>query len=158
MMKPNTPGDETVPALDFDHYLPFLFTSISNNLYRSASQYYQSRFGIGVTEWRVITALAVKPNSTANRLCALAQLDKAAASRSLKALESSGFVTIAPHKSDARKRVVTFTPAGLKLYEKILDVARNRQARIAAGFSAEETETLIELLKRVQANSAKLEE
>ncbi len=53
---------------------------------------------------------------------------------------------------------MTFTPAGLNLYEKILNVARDRQARIADGLSAEETDKLIALLNRVRANSAKLEE
>ncbi len=156
MLKPSASNEVDLPVLEFDRYLPFLFISISNDIYRSASQFYQSRFGIGVTEWRVLTALAAEPNSTANRLCEIAQLDKAAASRSLKALEGDGRVTIAPHKSDARKRIVTFTPAGLKLYEKILDVAQSRQARIATGFTAEETNTLISLLNRVRANSAKL--
>jgi DNA-binding MarR family transcriptional regulator len=158
MMKPSASSSEAFPAIDLERYLPFLFVSISNNLYRSASQIYQSRFGIGVTEWRVLTALAAEANSTANRLCEIAELDKAAASRSLKVLESSGYVAIAPHKSDARKRIVTFTPAGLNLYEKILNVARDRQARIAAGLTAEETDTLIALLNRVRVNSAKLED
>ena len=158
MMKRSTAGDDTIEVIDHDRYLPFLIISISNNLYRRASQFYQSRFGIGVTEWRVLSALAAEPNSTANRLCGIAQLDKAATSRSLKVLESGGHVTIAPHKSDARKRIVAFTPAGLNLYEKILAVAMNRQKRMGAGFSAEETDTLIALLTRVRANLAKLDE
>ena len=158
MMKRSTASDETVEVIDLDRYLPFLIVSISNNLYRSASRYYQSRFGIGVTEWRVLTALAAAPNSTANRLCEIGELDKAAASRSLKVLESGGHVAIAQHQSDARKRIVAFTPAGRSLYEELIAVVKNRQARIAAGFTAEETDTLIALLSRVRANLAKLEE
>ena len=158
MLKPSAASNEALPAVDFERYLPILFISISNNLYRSASQYYHSRFGIGVTEWRVLTALGAAENSTANRLCEIAQVDKAAASRSLKVLERGGYVTIAPHKTDARKRIVTFTLAGLNLYEKILNAAEKRQARITAGFTADETDTLIALLSRVRANSAKLED
>jgi DNA-binding MarR family transcriptional regulator len=158
MIKHSNASGETVKIIDLDHYLPFLIVSISNNLYRSASRYYQSRFGIGVTEWRVLTALAAAPNSTANRLCEIGRLDKAAASRSLKVLESSGHVAIARHKSDARKRIVAFTPAGRSLYEELIAVAKNRQERVAAGLTAQETDMLIALLTRVRANSAKLEE
>ncbi len=158
MMKRSSPSDETIKVIDLDRYLPFLIVSISNNLYRSASRYYQSRFGIGVTEWRVLTALAAAPNSTANRLCEIGELDKAAASRSLKVLEASGHVAIAQHKSDARKRIVAFTPAGRSLYEELVAVAKNRQERITTGFTAEETDTLIALLTRVRTNSAKLEQ
>ena len=158
MLKRSAISEEEVTVIDNDRYLPLLIVSISNNLYRSASRSYQSRFGIGVTEWRVLTALAAAPNSTANQLCEIGEIDKAAASRSLKMLKSSGHVVIARHKSDARKRVVTLTPAGRSLYEEIIEVAKNRQKRITAGFTVQETDTLVALLSRVRANSAMLED
>ena len=151
-------SDKAIAVIDHERYVPFIIISISNNLYRGASQFYQARFGVGVTEWRVLSALAAEPNSTANRLCQIAQLDKAAASRSLKVLEKDGYVTIAPHRSDARKRVVAFTPAGQALYEKILTVALQRQEKMVEGFSPEERDTLIGYLHRLRANLAKLEE
>ena len=152
-------GSEKAPhVIDHDRYVPFLIISISNSLYRSASQFYQSRFGIGVTEWRVMSALAAVPNSTANRLCQVAQLDKAAASRSLRVLENGGYVTVLPHETDARKRMVGFTASGLVLYEKILAAALKRQERMVSGFDAEEVGLLIALLQRVRANLVRLEE
>jgi len=157
-MKHTPPMEKSLPVIDHDRYVPFIIISISNSLYRGASQFYQSRFGIGVTEWRVMSALAAEPNSTANRLCQIAQLDKAAASRSLKVLETGGHVAIAPHKSDARKRTVAFTAEGVALYEKILGVALKRQERMVDGLTAEQIDLLIGLLKRVRANLSKLEE
>jgi len=157
-MTNSSTGANTITLVDHDRYLPFLFIAISNHLYRNASQFYQNRFGIGVTEWRVLTALAAEPNSTANRLCEVAELDKAAASRSLKVLESGGYVTIAQHKSDARKHLVAFTPAGQSLYEEVVAAALKRQTRIVSGLSPDETETLIALLGRVRANMARLED
>ncbi len=150
--------EKAVTIIDHDRYLPFLIISISNGLYRGASQFYQARFGVGVTEWRVLSALASEPNSTANRLCQIAQLDKAAASRSLRVLESGGYVAIEPHDTDARKRTVAFSPSGLALYEKILGVALKRQERMLAGLSAEETSALLSLLQRVRSNVARLED
>ena len=157
-MKHPAGGEKPITVIDHDRYLPFLIISISNGLYRGATQFYQARFGVGVTEWRVLSALAAEPNSTANRLCQIAQLDKAAASRSLRVLETGGYVTIAPHETDARKRTVAFTPAGMALYEKILGVALKRQERMLAGLSPEETATLISLLQRVRSNVARLED
>ena len=157
-MRHSASAEKAVTIIDHDRYLPFLVISISNGLYRGASQFYQARFGVGVTEWRVLSALAGEPNSTANRLCQIAQLDKAAASRSLRVLEAGGFVTIEPHNTDARKRTVAFTPSGLALYEKILGVAMKRQERMLAGLSAEEMATLLSLLQRVRSNVARLED
>jgi DNA-binding MarR family transcriptional regulator len=155
----HTPASETkLATIDHNRYVPFLIISISNGLYRGASQFYQSRFGVGVTEWRVLSALAAEQKSTANRLCQIAQLDKAAASRSLRVLETAGYVTIAPHATDARKRMVAFTPSGHALYEKILNVALKRQERMVAGLSPEEVAALIALLQKVRGNVARLEE
>lgn len=157
-MKQSGTGDKPFATIDHDRYLPFLVISISNGLYRGATQFYQSRFGVGVTEWRVLSALAAEPNTTANRLCQIAQLDKAAASRSLRVLERAGYVTVEPHRTDARKRTVAFTSAGLALYEKIFAVAMKRQERMVAGFTPEETNTLIALLQRVRSNLGRLED
>ena len=158
MLKLSATAEEDVTIVDSDRYLPLLIGSISNNLYRSASRSYQSRFGIGVTEWRVLTSLAAAPNSTANQLCEIGEIDKAAASRSLKALERSGHVAIAHHRSDARKRIVSLTPAGQSLYERIVEIAMKRQKSMTSGFTAQETETLIAMLRRLRANSAMLED
>ena len=157
-MKHSPSSDTKLAAIDHNRYVPFLIISISNALYRGASQFYQSRFGVGVTEWRVLSALAAEQKSTANRLCQIAQLDKAAASRSLRVLETAGYVNIAPHATDARKRMVTFTPNGLALYEKILGVALKRQERMVAGLSPDETGILIGLLQKLRGNVARLEE
>jgi DNA-binding MarR family transcriptional regulator len=152
-------NNETGPTvIDHERYVPFLITVISNSLYRSASPFYQARFGIGVTEWRVLSALAVEPNSTANRVCHIAQLDKAAASRSLKVLEKGGFVAIEPHQTDARKRKVELKPTGRELHDRILRVALRRQEQMLGGLSREETQSFVALLQRVRANIERLEE
>ena len=61
-MKHTSASEKVLPVIDHDRYVPFIIISISNNLYRGASQFYQARFGIGVTEWRVLSALAAEPN------------------------------------------------------------------------------------------------
>jgi DNA-binding MarR family transcriptional regulator len=157
-MKHASHGEKSPSSIDHNRYVPFLIISISNGLYRGASQFYQQKFGIGVTEWRVLSALASEPRTTANRLCQIAQLDKAAASRSLRVLEQSGYVTIQPHATDARKRMVAFTPSGQSLYEKIVGVAMKRQERMVAGLTADETNQLITLLQKIRTNIARLEE
>jgi DNA-binding MarR family transcriptional regulator len=157
-MKPNADDGTIPPVIDHERYVPFLITVISNSLYRAASPVYQTRFGIGVTEWRVLSALAVEPNTTANRVCHIAQLDKAAASRSLKVLEKGGYVGIEPHGTDARKRRVELTASGHELHDKMLRVALKRQDQILGGLSREETQSFISLLQRVRANLARLEE
>jgi DNA-binding MarR family transcriptional regulator len=157
-MKADGENNASPPVIDHEHYVPFLITVISNSLYRAASPVYQTRFGVGVTEWRVLSALGVEPSTTANRVCHIAQLDKAAASRSLRVLEKGGYVAIEPHQTDARKRKVELTTKGRELHDNILRVALKRQEQILGGLAREETQALIALLQRVRANLARLED
>ncbi len=48
-------------VLDLDRYVPALITFIANKLSRSATVVYQKRFRVNVTEWRILSLLAIEP-------------------------------------------------------------------------------------------------
>lgn len=75
--------------LDLERYVPALLTFVSNKLAKGASATYLRMFDVGVTEWRVISMLAVEPNITANRICQVIGFDKALVSRSLQFLKNA---------------------------------------------------------------------
>ena len=54
-------GERTGEVLDLDRYVPALITFIANKLSRSATTLYQKRFGVNVTEWRILSLLAIEP-------------------------------------------------------------------------------------------------
>ena len=54
-------------VLDLDRYVPALITFIANKLSRSATVVYQKRFGVNVTEWRILSLLAIEPEISAAR-------------------------------------------------------------------------------------------
>jgi len=72
--------------LDLDQYVPGLLLWLSNKVSSSASAIYHEKFGIGVTEWRVLAYFKIYPWSTASRACELMGLDKGAVSRSIGTL------------------------------------------------------------------------
>jgi hypothetical protein len=45
--------------LDLERYVPGLVTFIANKLARSATTLYQKRFSVSVTEWRILSQLAI---------------------------------------------------------------------------------------------------
>ena len=57
------------PLLDLDRYVPALVTFIDNKLSNGATAVYQRNFGINVTEWRIMTQLALEPGIPASRIC-----------------------------------------------------------------------------------------
>lgn len=136
--------------LDLDNYVPGLLLWVSNKVASSASQLYSARFGIGVTDWRVLAYFVVYPWSTASRACELMGLDKAAVSRSVNFLNESGWLQSRP--SGLRKVEYATTAEGKRLYARIYKYAIERQEALLTGFSDIERKTLIEYLHRLLDN------
>src|SRR3954453_18522185 len=89
-------------VLDLDRYVPALGTFIANKLSRSATVLYQKRFGVNVTEWRILSLLAIEPAISAARICHVIGFDKGPVSRTLAVMEEHGLVTIKPDAHDGR--------------------------------------------------------
>ncbi|MBK5002584.1 winged helix-turn-helix transcriptional regulator [Pseudomonas sp. S31] len=144
----------TEPQLDLARYVPALLNFLSNKLSSGASQCYRKHFDIGVVEWRMLSMLAVEDGITANRICQVIGLDKAAVSRSLRALEEAGRVHMAADPADGRRQTVSLSESGRTLHGRVLKVALERERRLLSGLAPEEVDTLIDLLGRLNAQVA----
>src|SRR6266571_2927032 len=87
-------------VLDLDRYVPALITFIANKLSRSATVLYQKRFGVNVTEWRILSLLAIEPEISAARICHVIGFDKGPVSRTLAVMEERGLVAIRADQQD----------------------------------------------------------
>lgn len=144
--------------LDLSRYVPAIINLMANKLATGASLCYRKHFGIGVVEWRLLAMLKVEDNITANRMCQGIGLDKSAVSRSLQQLEKAGYVSSQVDSQDARRNTVSLTAEGLDLHDRVLKVALERERRLLGDLSAEEVDTLINLLGRLQAQVAHVNE
>ena len=141
-----------MPVLDLENYAPALLTFLANKLTVSANALYRARFGIGITEWRVMALLAIEAPIPAARICQVIGLDKAPVSRCLAALEAAGLVRVKLDGRDARRRPVALTAAGRRLHDRIIKVALAREAQLLGCLNATERGTLLALLNRLHAN------
>ena len=142
----------TGEVLDLERYVPGLLTFMANKLSRTATTLYGREFGVNVTEWRILSQLAIEPGIPASRICQVIGLDKAPVSRTLSAMEEAGRVAGSADCDDARRRLMRLTPAGRELHDRIIRVALDREERLLACLSAAERETLIALLNRLHGN------
>lgn len=141
-----------VSKLDLDRYVPGLLNFLSNKLSTGASSCYRKHYGIGVVEWRMLSMLAVENRISANRICQVIGLDKSAVSRALQALATAGFVTSQMDEKDARRHTVSLTANGRNLHDRVFKAAMERERRLLSNLSAEEVDTLIDLLTRLHGN------
>ncbi|KXI26730.1 MarR family winged helix-turn-helix transcriptional regulator [Paraglaciecola hydrolytica] len=144
--------DSAKRQLDLEKYIPALVTSLSNKLSAGASNCYRKYFNIGVIEWRVLAMLKVESDISANRICQVIGLDKAAVSRALKQLQASGLVSFIKDKLDGRSSSIHLTHQGEILHDKILTVALAREKLLLEGISEAELEVLIEVLLKLNKN------
>ncbi|WP_336486067.1 MarR family winged helix-turn-helix transcriptional regulator [Methylobacterium nigriterrae] len=149
-------GVEPVPVqlevIDPQAYVPALLTTLSNSLTRNASIFYRRHFGVGITDWRIMYRLASEPWVTAHHICNAAHLDKGVVSRSLAWMEKRGLVLVRGDETDARRRLVALSPAGLDLHDRITQVALERERNFLSQLSPSEVQTTVHLLQKLIGN------
>ena len=143
-------------ALDLDNYAVAYLTWIANKISSSASTLYRERFGIGITDWRIMALLAVEPWSPAGRISEVIGFDKAVISRSVAFMLDKGLVETRFHDNNQRRPFVALTHEGLALHDRIVVVAREREEFLLADLDPQERKTVVKLLARIHARAAQL--
>jgi hypothetical protein len=98
------------PTLDLTRYIPAFVTFIANKLSNSASVLYQRKFGINVTEWRIMSLLAIEPGIPASRICYVIGFNKGPVSRTLAMMQKRGLVAIRTAADDGRSHSFRWPP------------------------------------------------
>jgi DNA-binding MarR family transcriptional regulator len=139
-------------TLDLERYVPAFITFIANKLSNSATVFYQKNFGVNVTEWRIMSLLAIEPGIPASRICHVIGFDKGPVSRTLAALQKRGLVAIRTDPNDGRSHSISLTPRGRATHDKIIVAALERERRLLSCLNEKEQEVLIDLLRRLHEN------
>lgn len=137
--------ERPLPALATD-FIGWLITSLSVRLSRSASSFYNQRWGIGTTEYRLLLALGVEHECSAAFVAAAADVDKAAASRSLQVLSQQSLVELV---RQGREMTICLTATGRALSQKLRRSSLQREKRLTNGMTAAE-------IKRLRADLCRL--
>jgi DNA-binding MarR family transcriptional regulator len=146
------PSSESGLLLDLDRYVPAFITFIANKLSNSATVLYQKNFGVNVTEWRIMSLLAIEPGIPASRICQVIGFDKGPVSRTLSLLRKRGLVTIRTAPDDGRTHSISLTAKGRATHDKVIVAALERERRLLSVLRKDEREVLIDLLRRVHGN------
>ena len=136
------------PVIDHGKYVPALINFLGNRLAAGASSVYRREFGIGVTEWRILSLLAVEETCSAQYICQFFDLDKALVSRTTRSLVENGIVTVTAQEGK-NKRAIVLTRAGRSLHDRVIKLALQREKVLLAGFTKKEIDVLIDLLRRL---------
>ena len=140
------------PRLEPEAHASFQLVALANRISASASRAYLRHFGVGVMEWRVLALLALKVRSTAQEISHLSGLDKSSVSRAVQALIRRSDVATTADAADNRRTVLTLTPKGEALHDRVIVSSLARERLLLQGLSDKERRTLFDLLSRLSAN------
>jgi DNA-binding MarR family transcriptional regulator len=140
--------DRVLPPLT-DEYTGWLITSLARRLSRNASQHYTRGWGVGSTEYRLVMAIGRAGPCSAVRAAAGADVDKAAASRSLKVLLEAGLIETV---RIGRRMETQLTSEGRDLHAALTEQTARRDERLTRGMQPDEIERLRADLRRLLDN------
>lgn len=144
------PAPVAASEAEINRYLAAYIMGVANRLANGASNHYRSRFNMGMSEWRAMMAIGTSTHRIVREVAEMADLDYAAASKSLKLLQARGLVAMEQTQRRGRAAIASLTPEGLEVWRKLRDSARRRQQRLVATFTADEVKQLRALLQRIE--------
>jgi DNA-binding MarR family transcriptional regulator len=121
-------------------------------LSNSATAAYSRNFGVNVTEWRILSQLAIEPGIPASRICHVIGFDKGPVSRTLAAMQKRGLITIRTDPDDGRSHSISLTARGRTTHDKVIVAALDRERRLLSCLNENERNLLIDLLRRLHDN------
>jgi DNA-binding MarR family transcriptional regulator len=151
-MKPTTrrkPDGSEHATLDLEHFLPYRLSVLSNRVSQTIAGAYARRFGIGVTEWRVIAVVGRYPGLSANAVAGRTAMDKVAVSRAVARLLDRGLLQREMHGDDRRRSVLQLSEDGYRIYDEVVPLALDCERRLLEQLSEDERATLHALIDRL---------
>lgn len=135
--------------LDLEHFLPYRLSVLSNRVSGAIARVYSDRFGLGVTEWRVMAVVGRYPGLSAGEVAQRTAMDKVAVSRAVAGLVEAGRIEREIHGDDRRRSVLRLSAAGRAVYDEIAPLALAFEQRLLDGMPADERDALFRLLDRL---------
>lgn len=135
-------------TLELDRFLPYRLSVLSNRISQTIAHLYETRFGLGVTEWRVMAVLGRYPRLSANEVAERTAMDKVAVSRAVNRMIDSGRLR-ETHDDDRRRSVLELSDDGYAVYDEVAPLALAYERRLLAALSADERFELDRMLEQL---------
>ncbi|SEP04360.1 DNA-binding transcriptional regulator, MarR family [Salinihabitans flavidus] len=148
---PWTDLDPSGEGLVVHDFLTTRLSALMSALRRQLTMPYASEFDLSVSEWRILSLVAHAGTLPFSKLVVQSTSDKALVSRTIRLLQNRNLIEIGPESESTRKRIAcSITPEGQALYDKVIVIARRRQAEIICSLTREERETLFTAVTKLQ--------
>ncbi len=122
--------------IDSENFTPRLLALLSNALVWRESRLLRQEFNLGTNDWRVISALSIRPGSTSTDISEFVAMNKAVVSKSVNTLIARELIVPADGKRGSRH--LYLTRAGADMHDRMKPISLQGQEIVLADLSADE--------------------
>ena len=132
-----------------DRSLFFKFIMLVNLTAKPFGRLYQRRYGITLTEWRVLLTAASHPGISAVEIADALGSEQMPISRAITGLEKHRRITRTSDPGDARRLSISLTTTGWSLYRLIAKTGRERERALLGALTDTERTELARLMEKL---------
>ncbi len=136
--------------VDLLRFIPFRLNRLAAEVSRDLASVYSERFGIDVTEWRVLATLAMSEPRSAGFIVRCTRTHKSKVSRAVTRLALAGLIEGVPSSVDRRETKLRMTERGRALYADLVPLVLEHERRIAGCLDHSELEGLTRALDKLE--------
>ena len=137
--------------LELQEFLPYQISILANTLSRALATRYADEFDLTIPQWRVMAVLGRESGLSANEVAQRTSMDKVGVSRAVAALVRAGRVSRQGDPEDGRRRRLSLTPSGRRVYRRIVPRALDFERTIVSALDRRDREGLGRLLPSLLA-------
>jgi DNA-binding MarR family transcriptional regulator len=141
--------DEAAPPLILRDFLPYRISVVAEAVSRLFAARYEQRFGLSIPEWRVMAVLGEGAPQSTQAVIGRTGMDRVRVSRAVIRLADKGLLDRAAHPRDQRAQMLSLSRRGRAVYDEIVPLAREMQARLADALTEAERGQLDRILAKL---------
>ncbi len=135
--------------MELNNFLPYRLSILSLKVSKGIAKHYENRFGISISEWRILVILYKNPRINATEIAHLSQMDKVRISRTVKSLLQKSYISQIKDPTDARSRIYELEKKGEELMDIVIPDAIRYEKKLLKQLSDEEQKQLQYLINKL---------
>ena len=143
--------------LQLEAFLPYRLSLLSNAISGAIAAVYGDKFAISMPEWRIMMILAEYPDISADEVCRRTKIEKSVVSRAVARLLKRHLISRDVDERDRRRSILRLSETGLSVYDEVMPIARDYEAKLLSDLSAEELEAFNDMIDRLMEKAARIE-
>lgn len=143
--------------LQLESFLPYRLSLLSNAVSGAIAAVYGDKFAISMPEWRIMMILAEYPDVSADEVCRRTKIEKSVVSRAVARLLKRHFINREIDEDDRRRSILRLSETGLSVYDEVMPIARDYEAKLLSGLTAEEMETFNAMIDKLLEKASRIE-